>query len=139
MQSAPSAKAGVVHPLLPIVIHAARAKIPLLALVDSGADYSILPHYLASALGVNLDECEKCPCITAAGDGFVLRHHMPLEAEIQAMRTKFAMTSAFSEHARVVLLGRADFFSRFEVSIDNRRQVFTLHDYEDFDPTPISN
>jgi hypothetical protein len=95
-------------------------------LVDSGADHSILPKSYASYLGVKLADCEERPCTTAGGSGTILVHSVPLEAEVQAMNVRFAMTSAFTEHAVTVLLGREDFFKTFRVSIDEPAQVFTL-------------
>jgi hypothetical protein len=98
--------------------------------VDSGADYSIFPAYLAPSLGVNLDECREEPCVTAAGVGTMKIRDLPFEAEIQAMRTRFAMKAAFNEDASVVLLGRDDFFQEFKVSFDHRALLFTLEKYE---------
>jgi hypothetical protein len=95
-------------------------------LVDSGADYSILPTSYANYLGVDLRACEERPCTTAGGSGTVLVHPMRLEAEIQAMSLRFAMMSAFTEHASTILLGREDFFKEFRVTIDEPAQTFTL-------------
>lgn len=117
------------RPLLPIVVHTAKAHIPLYALVDSGADYSIFPSYYARHFGIDLDKCREEPCVTAAGEGKVKIHDIPLEAEIQAMRMRFAMTAAFNEHAVVVLLGRTDFFKEFYVEFDERAETFTLRKY----------
>lgn len=114
------------RPALPIVIHAPRAHLAVRALVDSGADYSILPESYAGYLGVDLSECEEKPCTTAGGKGKVLVHPAPLEAEVQAMNVRFAMTSAFTKHAVTILLGREDFFKMFRVTIDEPAQVFTL-------------
>jgi hypothetical protein len=95
-------------------------------LVDSGADYSILPRSYADFLGVDLAACTEVPCTTAGGSGFVLVHQLPLEAEVQAMSTRFAMKSAFTEHGNTILLGREDFFTQFRVTIDEPAQTFTL-------------
>jgi hypothetical protein len=98
-------------------------------LVDSGADYSILPQSYAGFLGIDLAACEERPCTTAGGSGKVLVHPIPLEAEIQAMNVRFAMTSAFTRYANTILLGREDFFKEFRVTIDEPTQTFTLEKY----------
>jgi Aspartyl protease len=112
--------------VLPIVIHTPRSKRPVRALVDSGADHSLFPKVWARHFGVDLDECEEITSGTAGGSGTVLVHPVPLEAEIQAMRVRFAMTSAYSEKGGTILLGRQDFFSQFRVTIDEPAQTFTL-------------
>jgi Aspartyl protease len=88
------------------VIHSTRTRLAVRALVDSGADHSILPTRYASHLGVDLAACEHVPCTTAGGTGFVLVHPIPLEAEIEAMKVRFAMKPAFTAHGRTILLGR---------------------------------
>jgi hypothetical protein len=95
-------------------------------LVDSGADYSILPTSYARYLGVDLEACDERPATTAGGTGTVLVHPLPLEAEVQAMNVRFAMKSAFTEHGSTILLGREDFFKEFRVTIDEPAQTFTL-------------
>ena len=53
-------------------------------------------------------------------------HPTPLEAEIEAMKARFAMKSAFTEHGHTILLGRKDFFSGFRVVIEEAAQTLTL-------------
>jgi hypothetical protein len=95
-------------------------------LVDSGADYSILPASYAHYLGIDVDACEERPATTAGGTGTVLVHPLPLEAEVEAMNARFAMKSAFTKHGSTILLGREDFFKEFRVTIDEPAQTFTL-------------
>jgi hypothetical protein len=117
---------GQSRPALPIVIHGTKSRVAVRALVDSGADYSILPKGYASYLGVDLDAAEELPSTTAGGSGVVLVHPLPLEAEVQAMSIRFAMKSAFTERGNTVLLGREDFFQEFRVTFDEPAQTFTL-------------
>lgn len=124
---------GELRPVLPIIVHTAHSHIPFRALVDSGADYSIIPASYATILGVDLDKCRDEPCRTAAGAGTIKIHDTPFEGEVQAMRIRFAMKAAFNEHASVVLLGREDFFKAFKVAFDHRALAFTLESY-DFPP-----
>jgi hypothetical protein len=114
---------------LPIIIHSVKSHLAVRALVDSGADFSILPMGYASYLGVDINVCEEQPCTTAGGSGTVFVHPIPLEAEIQAMNIRFAMKSAFTEYANTILLGRADFFKRFLVTLDEPAQTFTLEPF----------
>ena len=117
------------RPALPIVVYHARGRVPFRALVDSGADYSVLPAQFAPHLGVDLAQCREEPCITAGGRGTVKIRDIPLEAEVQVLGIRFAMRAAFSEYAPVVLLGRDDFFNEFRVTFDHRRETFRLEMY----------
>lgn len=108
------------------MIHTAKARLAVRALVDSGADHSILPTSYASYLGIDLTACDEVPCTTAGGTGVVLVHRVPLEVEVQAMHLRFAMKAAFTDHGQTILLGRADFFGEFRVLIDEPAQTFTL-------------
>jgi hypothetical protein len=98
-------------------------------LVDTGADYSILPQGYAGYLGVDLSDCDEKPCTTAGGPGVVRVHPIPLEAEVQAMGVRFAMRSAFTEYGNTVLLGREDFFKEFRVTVNEVDQTFTLEKF----------
>jgi predicted aspartyl protease len=115
-----------VRPALPIVIHTAKNTLAVRALVDSGADYSVLPTSYARYLGVDLSACDEIASRTAGGRSVVRVHQAPLSAEVQAMGVRFKMKSAFADHANTILLGREDFFREFRVTIDEPAQAFTL-------------
>lgn len=115
-------------PVLPIVIHGVRNRIPSRAIVDSGADKSFLPVAIASHLGIDLAQCVREDCNTAGGVTTTYVWQAGLEAEIQAMRMKVHLKTTFSE-TPFVLLGREDFFSAFRVAFDQRNEAFTLEPY----------
>lgn len=100
------------------------------ALVDSGADFSVLPIKLASILDVRLEQCREMACGTAGGPGVVLVRDLPLEAEIESLGMRFAMRAAFTEHVSMTLLGLDDFFRVFRVTFDHANESFSLQPYD---------
>lgn len=78
-------RGGHVRPALAVIIHTARRRITVRALVDSGADFSIMPTSFARILGVKLTECDSMACETAGGPGIVHVHPIPLEAEVERL------------------------------------------------------
>jgi hypothetical protein len=111
---------------LRVKIHKVRGTVIVRALVDSGADHSIFPSVWAKEFGINLAKCKRVRCNTANGPSFVHVHDISLEAEIESMDVRFAMTAAFSKHASMILLGRDDFFKLFRVTFDHAEKTLTL-------------
>jgi len=115
-------------PVLPIVVHGVKNRMPARAIVDSGADYSFIPITFAQHLGVDPAQCVQERCNTAGGVSTLYIWQAGLEAEIQQMRMRIHLKTAFSE-TPFVLLGREDFFNAFKVAFDQRAQRFTLERY----------
>lgn len=100
-------------------------------LIDSGASDSLIPYDLMSYLGIDEATCAQENCETAGGMITQFIHTPGLDVEIQQMGTTVPIKAAFSKGlpARLVLLGRKDFFAQFKVEVDERAQSFTLHPY----------
>lgn len=105
----------------------------VLALVDSGADLSFIPMEIAEYLRLNIDRSET-PIITVAGRTSVYKtqvyaeipRHNALPIPIGFLNA-FVMprkTGKFMPH--YVILGRKDFFRKFEVTINERTQSIKL-------------
>lgn len=116
-------------PGLPLILRGPSARIPVVALVDSGADSSIFPLEIAAHLGIDLGQCRREDCTTAAGPSTQHIWEPGLDAQVQAMNVTVHLRGAFSE-TPVGLLGREDFFDAFRVSFDHRRQTFRLEAYD---------
>lgn len=99
---------------------------PLRMLPDSGADCSCFPEAFAPVLGVDLSECVSERVHTGAGTTEHYRSEDRLRATIADQEVE--LVASFG-HIGVPVLGREDFFSHFEVLIDERRQRVVIKPY----------
>ncbi len=106
------------------------------ALIDSGADRSFLPKEIADALHLEIQTSDQ-RILTIAGDTNVLESKV--YAEIQrygklpvpiGFLNVFVMPHTVKETQvpHFVILGRKDFFEKFEVTINESGQHITLKD-----------
>lgn len=118
------------QPLLPIsFVSAEGVRLPPVpAIVDSGADSSVLPEHWAPRLGFRLDECEEHGCFTASGATTFLVAEPSVVAFLGEDEVR--LSAKFSK-TRVPLLGRSDFFSQYDVRIDERAREVVLRRYSD--------
>lgn len=86
--------------------------VPVMALIDSGAAWSLLPVSLAEPLGI-----EEIP----ASDFNVPR----ATVHTKVAGTEFELHPAFAP-VEFAVLGRADFFEHFIVSFNEKSRTFTL-------------
>lgn len=88
---------------------------PVDMLVDTGADYSLLPHQFSQALGVNLKK--DCHEITTSGVGGKSKVYFLKEnIRVRLGHLKREVPIGFLEHNLIPpLLGRLGFFETFKV------------------------
>jgi hypothetical protein len=111
-----------------------------LALVDTGAEWSMLPTALGVELGAEPGG-EFCPPIQtqhAGGlsDAFWWNGTSQENAAGDELRVRFGafevpLAPTLKPHIDVVVLGRIDFLSSFRFSVDQRSETFTLEPYEE--------
>jgi hypothetical protein len=98
--------------------------LPVTALVDSGADSSTFPVAMMGVLGVSLSQCVEGQCTTPAGPAPMYTYPPGLRAQLDG--TEVHLAGTFTP-GQTVLLGRADFFSRYLlVGFNERAQTFML-------------
>lgn len=109
-------------------------EIRMLALVDSGADVSFIPLEIAQALRLDIDESEE-QILTIAGIANVFQTKVHVEIPrkgklpIHVGMIHADVMPQESEHApEYVILGRKDFFEKFEVTINENSQTIILRD-----------
>ncbi|MFQ5783175.1 MAG: aspartyl protease family protein [Nitrosopumilus sp.] len=110
-------------------------EIRMLALVDSGADVSFIPLEIAQALRLDVDESDN-KILTIAGITNVYQTKVHVEIPIKGKRPVIVgminadvMSHESGEHVpEYVILGRKDFFEKFEVTINETAQTITLKD-----------
>lgn len=121
-------------PLIPVKIHA-KQDVETLGLIDSGADYSVLPLSMAEALGVPFKKSEAediagigglhkaYPCrisVTITGKG----EHNTERLELPAFAIQADRQEPF------LLLGRLGFFDKFEITFKESEEKIILKKIE---------
>jgi hypothetical protein len=107
---------GEIHwlPLLPVTIHGQDTSIDVLALVDSGSEYSVLGLDLADRLEISL--ADSTPAILVGlGEHEEAGEMIPVE--FQVGRHRWTGPAVFSAAAKQrVILGQTGFFAYFGVA-----------------------
>lgn len=110
------------RPIIPISLSNNSISVRYEALIDSGADFSILPNGLAEILGINLDKSKKIYFTSATGDvtiGAISEININLGEEIFKTKVVFANLPK-----NVGILGQYGFFDKFIVKFDlNKKEV----------------
>lgn len=97
---------------------------PITLLVDSGADYSLLPHFLAYPLGINL--VTDCKMIITQGVGGTSKVYL-LKKKIKVKLGQFKreIPLGFLSNDEIPpLLGRQEFLETFRVVFENFNTSF---------------
>lgn len=93
-------------------------------LLDTGADFSMVPFSMAKDLGVDLTRCPRDRCTGIEGTPLPVYH---TEIGVRIGEVELLLRCLISENdATPFLLGRADFFSRFSITFDNQRKRIIL-------------
>lgn len=110
-------------------------EVRMLALIDSGADWSFLPLEVAEILHLDIEK-EGAKIMTIAGDADVfsakvhveipLDSHFPLN--VGMVNVHIMPYEVGKNYQQLVILGRKDFFEKFEVTINESRQYVMLKD-----------
>lgn len=111
-----SKKQKLQRPIIPISLSSNSIYIRYEALIDSGADFSILPAGLVEILEINLDKAKKIYFTSATGDvttGTISEINIDLGEGIFKTRVVFANLPN-----NVGILGQYGFFDKFIVKFD---------------------
>ncbi len=112
------------RPVIPISLSKNSVSIRYEALIDSGADFSILPAGLAEILKINLSKSPKIYFSSASGDvaeGVISEINLELEGEVFKTKVIFA-----SLPQNVGILGQYGFFDKFVVKFDLIKEEIEL-------------
>lgn len=115
---------GQSYPIVPVTLSHKDREIRTEALVDSGASISTFHGDLASALGITLEEGERVYLQGIGGRALGYIHQVQLKISTIAFPCRIVFSNELI--SSVNLLGRVDFFERFLVSFDERRQKLLL-------------
>jgi len=106
-------------PLVRIRLCCGPARVHLIALVDSGADVSLLDAGYADLLGLKRQEAQVVRATAATGAQLDCVHWPDAKIEMQFGNRRFPFRGAFADFSKEAdgenLLGRADFFQFYIV------------------------
>jgi hypothetical protein len=117
--------ANVYRPVLSVGLSSHKNTLEFSALIDSGADKSTFPGWVAQDLGYNVTKGEKKIFSGIGGSVLAYKHKIQL---VLADLT-FPLDAYFShqwDDMPFGLLGQEGFFSRFSIAFDYKKKVITL-------------
>jgi predicted aspartyl protease len=114
------------RPLIPVKFVVNGHEFVWHSLIDSGADYIVLPISVASRLGLNLDLALSFR-VQAAGNQILTLYKSPIEIEIilekgNSRPIKLSSHVYFSESESAVLLGQKGFLDRLKVTLNGKKR-----------------
>ena len=115
---------GRYAPIIYLMVWTGNRWVYLQAYVDSGASWSVFHMDVAQLLGVKLTKVKKR--YFTLGNGNVIPVYLK-HIKVRFAGQEFMAPAGFSEVLRVGfnLLGRAGFFTRFEMCFNDRAKVLT--------------
>ena len=132
VEPSPAFSSGVVHrPEVPLRVIGPTGDAIFLALVDSGADGTILPKSIGEAIGVALDEQQSVPAAGfGGGQAAVLAGRVEVEVQQGGEHHRWAATVGFVDFASPedehTILGHAGFLDYFVATFDGERHELEL-------------
>ncbi|MBI2464325.1 hypothetical protein HYV57_05190 [Candidatus Peregrinibacteria bacterium] len=116
----------VFRPIIPLIFKANGEEFRSYSLIDSGADYSILPIEIASKFKFDLGNEPRYNILGAGGNSFTI-YKSPIEIEHiikqQGFREiKWKSTVFFAESGSTILLGQNGFLNQFKIILNGKNK-----------------
>ena len=106
------------YPLIQVVLIGPKDKIKMLALLDSGADYSLFSLEVAEKLRIPVEKGKRISLQGVAGQPFTgFLHEVPVQVEDTTLKCKIVFSKV-----RATLLGRDNFFLPFLITFNEKHQ-----------------
>lgn len=112
---------GEHYPLLPVTLN---GTLRTLALLDSGANYSLFTPEVAHGLGLDLKKGKKLQIGSIRGSLPVYMHNIRLEFANRTFTCKIGFTE--TKTAEINILGRDNFFRQYRITFDDKAHTLTL-------------
>lgn len=120
--------AEIARPLIEIILKNKRGQMigPIVALLDSGADYNLFPAYICPTLGINLTKGEKSSVVGVSGDKIITYRHYGINIFVEGYRLETFID--FSDYYRdMPILGQQGFFDKFKkINFDRTNEELIL-------------
>ena len=92
--------------------------------LDTGADFTMLPRHMAEVIEIDLSACPQSRSYGIEGNGVKV---YASQIQIKIGQVELKVRCLFSEKETIpYILGRADIFSRFNIIFDNRNKKIKL-------------
>lgn len=124
------AEERIFRPMIPVEFHANGEKFKSYALIDSGADYNILPIEIAGKLRLKLSSTHSYNILGAGGNNFtiykspieishIIKHHGFREI-------KWKSPVFFAESGSTILLGQNGFLNQLRVTLNGKNKTVEI-------------
>ena len=111
--------------LIPATLHTKLGPLRLQFILDTGADFAMLPHHMAELIGIDLAKVPSSRSLGIEGGRGIKTWLDWIHLKIGSYPVH--LRCLFSENEETpYLLGWADFFSAFSITFDNRRRKIRL-------------
>jgi hypothetical protein len=123
-----TATSPIARPMLLIAVrHAPHPAVPLVALVDSGADVSTFHLDIAAQLRIDLGTC-RVSGVRGVG-GQAQAYSAPVELDVEGRRFVAEVRFTSGVPLTLALLGRHDVFEQFQFGFDQRGRRLLIEPY----------
>lgn len=95
-------------------------------MLDTGADYTILPESFATEFGFTFGPMQKVSVEQAAGVATFYRPEEGISAILPGLDYTFELEPLYSDRALDVVWGRIDFLRYWDLFLSQRGKFFTL-------------
>ncbi len=106
-----------------------RATVPARALLDSGADQTLLPLDFIEDFGISLEDMIPTPGQGASGPAQFQSWDSGARVRLLNIDFDLELSPALFGAVRIPVLGRDDFFAMFRCGFDQRSQRFWVEAY----------
>jgi len=89
-------------------------------ILDTGADFSMLPRHMADLMGIDLSECEQGVSYGIEGEGLNV-YASRIQIKIGNVELKIRCLFLENENTPYIS-GRADIFANFNITFDNKNK-----------------
>lgn len=122
--TSPFSKQLISRPIVPISLEYEDVKVRYEALIDSGADFTILPIGLMSVLNIDIKSCKEVNFSGVGGEiinGFITKVALGIGKHNYLTNVVFAEISG-----AIGILGQLGFFDFFKVAFDLKKKEIEI-------------
>lgn len=116
------------HPHIPIKLKHKTKKTRFLPLLDTGADFSVFYKTDAIRIGLDWEGGKKIQLENADGSSFEVKQ-FELEVDIEGFTFPARICFAENNNSDIPLLGRADIFKHFRITVDEREKQVEMQSH----------